>query len=119
MRAARDRDLQQIAGEFRQRRAGVNDPVALKALRGEQRRAEAAVAKAYQPQDFGAWLYRHEEREETAGERLYDLSRHRAARDVQKADVLRSAEIDRQREPARAKSPERVPAPDITRRRGR
>jgi len=42
MRAARDRDLQQIAGEFRQRRAGVNDPVALKALRGEQRRGATA-----------------------------------------------------------------------------
>jgi len=116
MRAARDRDLQQIAGEFRQRRAGVDDPVALKALRGEQRRAEAAVAKAYQPQDFGAWLYRREEREETAAECLHDLSRHRADR---KAEVLRSAEIDRQREPARVKSPERFPAPDITRRRGR
>lgn len=77
MRVARERELQATSEAFRKRRHGVDDPAVLKSLRSEQRRAEAAIIKSYEPEDFGAWNVRHAQRAAAADTKVGALKERR------------------------------------------
>jgi hypothetical protein len=97
LRISRDRELLDTAAEFRARRQGVSDPAELKTLRQAQRRAEAVVAKAYQPEDFGVWLHRYEQRDETVSDRLEVLRKKRVS--VPLPGLGRSHKVERGKSP--------------------
>jgi hypothetical protein len=55
MRNRRDIALRKLAAEYRVK-AATADPQQTKTSRREQRKAEAAIVREHQHQDFGAWL---------------------------------------------------------------
>jgi hypothetical protein len=77
MRNRRDIEVRNLAAEYRAK-AAIADPKQRKRLRQEQRKAEAAIVEAHQPEDFGVWLHRKAERDEIALERLEALLKERA-----------------------------------------
>jgi len=60
MRNERDVAIRKLAAEYRSRIAGAGGAEQKQHLRQEQRKAEAAIVRAHQPEDFGAWLYNQE-----------------------------------------------------------
>jgi hypothetical protein len=58
------------------------DPKEHKRLRQEQRTAEAAIVRAHEPEDFGAWLHRRNERDQAILEQLEALFKQRDGRKV-------------------------------------
>ena len=78
MRNRRDVELRDLAAEYKAK-AAVADPKEKKRLRAEHRKAEAAIVRAYQPEDFGAWLHRKAERNQPTLERLEALYKQRGA----------------------------------------
>jgi hypothetical protein len=79
MRNRRDVAIRNLVAEYRPRIATAGRPEQKKHLRQEQRRAEAAIVREHQPEDFGAWLRRREEREEVTLEQLEALYKQRDA----------------------------------------
>lgn len=75
----RDLELRTLAGEYGVKVAVAKSPEQKKRLPLEQRKAEAAIVRAYQPEDFDLWLHRKNERDDTTHERLESLSKRRAA----------------------------------------
>ncbi len=72
MRNRRDIEIRNLAAEYRAK-AAIADPKQRKRLRQEQRKAEAAIVEAHQPEDFGVWLHHKAERDEIVLERLEAL----------------------------------------------
>jgi hypothetical protein len=100
MRNRRDVEIRNLAAEYRAKTA-IADPKDKKRLRQEQRKAEAAIVAAHQPEDFGVWLHRRNERDEAVLERLQALFKQRGARE-QDAQLHEMAQ-----KPAHMQSPNR------------
>jgi hypothetical protein len=81
MRAQRDREIRDLAESYRARVKHAT-PEQQKLLRQEQRKAEAAIVKAHEPEDFGAWLHRHRERQGTQAQRVDELEQLRQQKAV-------------------------------------
>ena len=108
MRTARDLELRDLSEQYRQRRQIATGPSELKALRQEQRRDEAAIAKAYQPEDFGAWLHRRRSACEVVEERVQNLARYRNEREqTKKRANERAITKDRETSPEQKKNTRR------------
>jgi hypothetical protein len=81
MRAKRDVEIRNLAAEYRTKMHPA-DPKENKRLRQEQRKAEAAIVRAHEPEDFGAWLHRRNERDQAILERLEALLKRRDERSI-------------------------------------
>jgi hypothetical protein len=77
LRVERDLELSALTERMRVRREAATDPLEKRALRAAFRREADAIAKAYEPEDFGAWLHRHHLHEETVRDRLQELQERR------------------------------------------
>jgi hypothetical protein len=80
LRNRRDIQIRNLAAEYRAK-VTIADPKDKKRLRQEQRKAEAAIVAAHQPEDFGVWLHRRNERDQAVFERLEALFKQRGARE--------------------------------------
>jgi hypothetical protein len=87
MRNRRDIEIRNLAAEYRAK-AAIATPKEKKHLRSEQRKAEAAIVTAHEPEDFGVWLHRKAERDEVALERLEEMFKARATHEQQPAQSL-------------------------------
>lgn len=87
MRTQRDRQIRDLAVAYRAKVDAAN-PEQHKNLRQEQRKAEAAIMKAHEPEDFGVWLRRHRQREQTQAARLDELAQRRQAHDIAKEHAV-------------------------------
>jgi hypothetical protein len=106
MRNRRDIALRNLAAQYRAKAAAA-DPQQKKTLRQEQRKAEAAIVREHQPEDFGVWLHRRNEHQEAALGRLEALFKQRqTVRQVMNkapAQALEPAEYERLAAAYRAK----------------
>jgi flagellar biosynthesis GTPase FlhF len=84
LRNRRDLEIRNLAAEYRAK-AAIANPTEGKRLRAEQRKAEAAIVKTYQAEDFGAWLHRKAERDDGTVERLEALNKRRNERGIEPA----------------------------------
>jgi hypothetical protein len=87
MRAKRDLEIRNLAAQYRTKMHPA-DPKENKRLRQEQRKAEAAIVRAHEPEDFGAWLHRRNDRDQASLERLEALVKRRDARKVDRERQL-------------------------------
>ncbi len=103
MRNRRDLELRELATQYRVK-AKSADSKEKKRLRLEQRKAEAAIVRAHQPEDFGAWLHSRKDAEEETLDRLNALYKQRTDR----AETLKR---EAERSQTQSRSADRAPEP--------
>jgi hypothetical protein len=99
LRLERDAEIADLNDRYREKRSrATGGAIELRALRGAQRREGAAIAKAYEPEDFGAWLHRHRlSNEETVRDRLAELEERRQTPFGNRVETQRSTSRERVR----------------------